>query len=187
MTCPIIVQERALPLPDVILGIVWAHTTAHIFHYLRIWEVPKNNEGGVYLFLQFQVFDSFPKPYAQKAILQSLIWHVLLALSVWEIPLKYSSYFTARRHSCVVWVSAHDFIEEIIALYLLKHVLEKICCSNWQMYKSRLINGAFWSCFHVLFNKSLKPHITGVHKEGKLQRNPTLFAVNLILIFNIFI
>lgn len=60
-------------------------------------EVPKNN-GGVYLFLHFQVFDSFPKPYAQKTILQSLIQYallyslrevlkILLRFCIWETPL----------------------------------------------------------------------------------------------------
>lgn len=42
--------------------------------------MPENN-GGVYLFLHFQVFDSFQNPYAQKTILQSFIQDVLLTLS----------------------------------------------------------------------------------------------------------
>lgn len=125
MTGPIIVRAHALPLPDMMLGTVWAHTMAHIFLLLKIWEVPENNERRVYLFLHFQLFGSFPKPDAQRAILQTLIWYVLLPLPVWEIPLKYSSDFIARRHHCVVWFPAQDFLEEIIALCPLKHVLEK--------------------------------------------------------------
>lgn len=95
------------------------------FLLLKIWEVPENNERRVYLFLHFQVFGSFPKPDAQRAILQTLIWYVLLALPVWEIPLKYSSDFIARRLHRVVWFPAQDFLEEITALCPVKHVLEK--------------------------------------------------------------
>lgn len=135
---------------------------AHIFYYLRIWEVPENNERRVYLFLRFQVFGSFPKPDAQRAILQTLIWYALLALPVWEIPLKYSSDFIARRNHRVVWFPAQDFLEEIIALCPLKHVSEKYAAVS-----DRLITAAFWSCFCVLFNRSFKTNITKVQEEEK--------------------
>lgn len=72
MTGPTTTQEHALPLLDMALSRVWTHTVAHIFHYLRIWEGPQNNEEGVYLFLCFQVFDSFLKPYVQWAICKAL-------------------------------------------------------------------------------------------------------------------
>lgn len=80
MIGPTTMQEFALPLLGKVLGTVWAHTVAGIFYYLRIWEVSKNNEEGVYLFLCFQVFDSIPKPYVQKEICKALFICLINAL-----------------------------------------------------------------------------------------------------------